>query len=103
VVPTVEHGLIALRCLQIMNKNLHYDICNIQDITIANKDVRDLNMMLRENVSDALRYAACFWCNHLAASGAPGMLLMNALVEFCQKHLFHWVEVPKSCRPCGAS
>jgi hypothetical protein len=93
VVPTVEHGLIALRCLEIMNKNLHYDICNIQDITITNKDVRDLDMMLHENVSDALRYAACFWCNHLAASGAPGMLLMNALVEFCQKHLFHWVEV----------
>jgi hypothetical protein len=93
VMPTVGHGLIALRCLEKMNSHLRYDICNIQDPTVANKDLQDLDVRLRENVSDALRYAACFWCNHLTASDAPNGLIMNALNEFCQKHLFHWVEV----------
>jgi hypothetical protein len=93
VVPTVKHGLIALRCLEIMNKNLHYDICNIQDTTLANKEIQNLDEALRENVSDALRYAACFWCHHLTASGAPGSLLIELFAEFCEKHLFHWVEV----------
>jgi hypothetical protein len=93
VVPAVQHGLIALRCFEIMNKHLHYDICNIQDTTLANKDLQDLDVRLRENVSDALCYAACFWCNHLTASDALDGLIMNALNEFCQKHLFHWVEV----------
>jgi hypothetical protein len=93
VVPTVQHGLIALRCLEIMNKHLRYDICNIQNTTLANKDVQNLDELLREHVSDALRYAACFWCNHLTASGAPESQLINALAEFCEKHLFHWVEV----------
>jgi hypothetical protein len=93
VVPTVEHGLIALRCLEVMNKHLHYDICSTQDPAVDNNDVQDLDVRLRENVSDVLRYAACFWCNHLAASGAPGNMLVNALSEFCDKHLFHWVEV----------
>jgi hypothetical protein len=93
VVPTAKHGLIALRCLEIMNKHLHYDICNIQDTTLANREVQNLDDALRENVSDALRYAACFWCNHLTASGAPGSLLIEVLAEFCEKHLFHWVEV----------
>jgi hypothetical protein len=92
-VPAVQHGLIALRCLQTMNKHLRYDICNIQDTTLANKEVQNLDEALRENVSDALRYAACFWCNHLTASGAPESLLLDALAEFCRKHLFHWVEV----------
>jgi hypothetical protein len=93
VVSTVVHGLIALRCLEIMNEHLHYDICNIQDPTLSNEEVHNLDEALRENVSDALRYAACFWCNHLTASGEPGSLLVNALAEFCQKHLFHWVEM----------
>jgi hypothetical protein len=93
VVPTIQHGLIALRCLEIMNKHLHYNICNIQDTALANKEIPNLDEALRENVSDALRYAARSWCNHLAASGTPESLLMEALAEFCQKHLFHWVEV----------
>jgi hypothetical protein len=93
VVPTVDHRLIALRCLEMMNKHLRYDICGIQDPTLANDDIEDLDVVLRENVSDALRYAACFWCNHLAASGAPDSALMNALNAFCQEHLFHWVEI----------
>jgi hypothetical protein len=93
VVPNVGHGLIALRCLELMNRHLRYDICKIQDPTVANNDLQDLDVRLRENVSDALRYAACFWCNHLTASDAPTGLIMNALNEFCQKHLFHWVEV----------
>jgi hypothetical protein len=93
VVPNVGHGLIALRCLEMMNSHLRYDICNIQDPTVANKDLQDLDVRLRENVSDALHYAACFWCNHLTASDASDGLIMNALNEFCQKHLFHWLEV----------
>jgi hypothetical protein len=93
VVPTVKHGLIALRCLEIMNNRLHYDICSIQDTTRPNKEVHNLDEAMHENISDALRYAVCFWCNHLTASGAPESLLIEALAEFCQKHLFHWVEV----------
>jgi hypothetical protein len=93
VVRTVEHGRIALRCLEIMNRHLRHNICSIQDPTVANEDIQDLDVRLRENVSDALRYAACFWCNHLAASDAPASLLTDALNDFCQKHLFHWVEV----------
>jgi hypothetical protein len=93
VLPAVDHGLIALRCLELMNKQLHYNICTFQDPDVANKDVHCLDEALRENISDALRYAACFWCSHLTASGAPESLLMNAMAEFCQNHLFHWVEV----------
>jgi hypothetical protein len=93
VVPAVDHGLIALRCLELMNKHLRYDICGIHDPALANEEIEDLDVILRENVSDALRYAVCFWCNHLAASRAPDSALINVLHTFCQKHLFHWVEI----------
>jgi hypothetical protein len=93
VLPAVDHGIIALRCFELMNKHLHYNICTLQGPDVANKDIHYLDEALRVNVSDALRYAVCFWCNHLTASGAPGSLLIKALAEFCEKHLFHWVEV----------
>jgi hypothetical protein len=93
VVPTVGHGYIALRCLELINRHLRYDICDLQDPTRANDDIEDLDVILRENIPDALRYAACFWCKHLAASGTPDSALLNALNAFCKKHLFHWVEI----------
>jgi hypothetical protein len=101
VVPAVGHGSIALRCLELMNKHLSYDICGIQDPALANDDIEDLDVILHENVSDALRYAACFWCNHLAACGAPDSALMDALKEFCEKHLLHWVEILSLVRHVG--
>jgi hypothetical protein len=93
VTPLVDHGAIALRCLLLMNEHLRYNVCNLGDHAVANNEVQGLDQLLRENVSDALRYAVCFWGTHLSASGSPDGSLLMALEELCQKHLFHWVEV----------
>jgi hypothetical protein len=93
VVPAVDHGIIALRCLELMNQNLRYDICDLRDPTVANDDVSDLNAKLHESVQNALQYAACFWCAHLAACTSSDDSLLDVLDKFCQKHLFHWVEI----------
>jgi hypothetical protein len=93
VVPLVDHGVIAFRCFALMDHKLRYNMCNLEDATVANLDDPDLCEKLHANVSDALCYAACFWCTHLAASGSPEGLLLDALDKFCQKHLFHWVEL----------
>jgi hypothetical protein len=93
VVPTVDHAAIALRSLALMNQHLHYNICNLGDHTVPNEDVHDLGQMLRVNVSDALQYATSFWCTHVSSSGSPDGPLLDAMDEFCRRHLFHWVEV----------
>jgi hypothetical protein len=93
VVPLVDHGTIALRCLGVMNQHLRYNICSLGDCNVANADVQDLDELLRKNVSDAVRYAAFFWCAHLSASGSPDERLLDALDNFCRRHIFHWVEV----------
>jgi hypothetical protein len=93
VVPLVDHGIIALRCLLLMNEHLRYNMCNLADHTVANEDVESLDQVLCENVSDAMRYAVCFWCTHLTASDSTNGSLLDALEEFCRRHLFHWVEV----------
>jgi hypothetical protein len=93
VMPKLDHGLIALRCLAILNRDLRYNICSIQDPTVANQRVQGLDMALHENVSHSLRYAASFWCSHLADCDNPENSLLVALEVFCRDHLFHWVEI----------
>jgi hypothetical protein len=95
VEPKKHHAHLALQCLMLMNSDLRYDICDIQDPNIANLDVTDLETRLRQRVSDALRYACCFWPVHLMASGIADedVNVWNALSEFSRKHLFHWLEV----------
>jgi hypothetical protein len=93
VTPLADHGNIALRCLLLMNRHLRYNVCNLGDHTVANDEVQGLDLLLCDNVSDALRYAVCFWCAHLTASDSTNGFLLDALDEFCQKHPFHWVEV----------
>jgi hypothetical protein len=93
VVPTVDHGAIALRCLALMNENLCYNRCALRDPNVANSDVQGLELSLHESVSDALHYAVCFWCTHLAGSESSAGSFLDALDEFCWKHLLHWVEV----------
>jgi hypothetical protein len=92
VAPAVDHGIIALRCLELMNQNLRYDICDLRDPSAANDNVSDLDARLHESVQNALQYAACFWCAHLAACTSSDDSLLDILDNFCQKHLFHWVE-----------
>jgi hypothetical protein len=95
VKPAKHHTDLALRCLLLMTKDLRYDICNIRNPAMANANVPDLEMSLRDKVSDALQYACCFWPVHLMASGVSDgdANLWDALDEFSRKHVFHWLEV----------
>jgi hypothetical protein len=91
--PADDHSSLALQCLRIMNVSLCYNICELRDPDIPNAEVVDLKVRLTDHVSDALRYACCFWMIHITASGPPDVQLRDEVMTFCRKHLFHWLEV----------
>jgi hypothetical protein len=93
VEPDVGHGRLASHCLGLMSRSLCYDICDIRDPAVANREVHDLEKRLFERVPEALNYAASFWGCHLSFSGTPNKQLLNKLEGFCRKHLFHWLEI----------
>jgi hypothetical protein len=91
--PSVDHGVLAFHCLSVLN-TLHYDMCRIRDPAMANKDVPDLPGRLREIPHwNTVRYASCFWLNHIVECERPCSDLLEMLAEFCHKHLFHWLEI----------
>jgi hypothetical protein len=89
-----QHLRLALCCLKLMNSCLTYDICDIRNPGIANRDVQN---RVDEKVTEALRYACRHWVAHLISID-PALVteqpeLLEALRSFCQEHLLHWIEV----------
>jgi hypothetical protein len=93
--PPVDHGVLASRCLSVLNHTLHYDMCDIRNPAVGNENVPDLDERLRMKVPswNAVRYACCFWPTHLVECETPSNNLLEMLDDFCRKHLFHWLEV----------
>jgi hypothetical protein len=92
----VDHLKMAQYCMERLNHDLHFDMCDIQDSSLSNAEVLDLQARLRKYVSESLRYACKFWAvhwlEHIRAAGARCQFPLG-LEEFCETHLFHWIEV----------
>ena len=56
---------LGIACLKTMVKQLRFNICKLEDSRLANTDVDDLPVRIRENISDALQYSSLYWTNHL--------------------------------------
>ena len=62
------HAQQGISCLETMMKELRFNICKLDDSRLANKDVKDLQSRIEENISDPLQYSSLYWSNHLCFS-----------------------------------
>jgi hypothetical protein len=100
-----EHHLrLALGCFALLNQHLRYNMANLDDPDVANGDVKDLDARLCRGICDggnhigsslpqALFYGARYWSAHVLATSAMNSELLDALGQFCNDHLFHWLEL----------
>jgi hypothetical protein len=92
----LAHKNVAEHCCFQLNKLLHFNMCDIKDPSLSNRDVTDLPARLNKRVSAALRYSCRYWPSHLleyvraAGSRAEVPLGLDVL---CKQHLLHWIEV----------
>jgi hypothetical protein len=93
---TLAHKNVAERCFSQLNKLLHFDMCDIKDASLYNREVLDLPSRLNECVSAALRYSCRYWPSHLLehirAAGSQSQVPFG-LAAFCEQHLLHWIEI----------
>jgi hypothetical protein len=92
----IANAHLTERCLARLNKELHFDMCDIRDPSLFNHEVEDMEDRLRKLVSLALRYSCEFWAVHYLEcilSTDPRCQVPSGLVEFCHNHLLHWMEV----------
>lgn len=60
------HELMASGCLAIMQKELMFNICCLEDSYRLNKDVQDLEERIAKHISEALRYGCLSWFAHVS-------------------------------------
>jgi hypothetical protein len=97
VVNTAEdHLRITERCLEIMNKHLRYNICNLHDPSLFHNEIPDFVARVDAYISGFLRYSCRFWMahwlRHIQDSGSQAQVPVG-LDMFCRQHLLHWIEV----------
>ena len=91
------HAQQGTSCLETMVKELRFNICKLDDSRIANKDVKDLQSRIEENISDPLQYSSLYWSSHLCFSSDNGNRDPRALGKlngfFEGLYPLFWIEV----------
>ncbi len=85
------HRQLAYSCLNLLLKNLKFNICNLETSYLANKDITDLNSRVAEHIPPALLYACRFWGDHLEHIGFETDMFGKLRTLFEKKLLF-WLE-----------
>jgi hypothetical protein len=88
------HVQVGLACLNLMTRELRFNICELESSLVVNKDVKDLADRVQKNISNALQYSCIYWSNHVCHSADKGEpQIYEALDKFTEgSHLLYWVE-----------
>ncbi|KAF9553603.1 hypothetical protein CPC08DRAFT_645429, partial [Agrocybe pediades] len=90
--PRAFHADLSGFCFDVMNKELRFNICNLETSFLFDNDVSDLPEKIERNISDALLYSCKHWGNHLV-KGTFAEEIQGKLVYFLETHLLFWMEV----------
>ncbi|KAJ2922141.1 hypothetical protein H1R20_g14943, partial [Candolleomyces eurysporus] len=87
------HLHLAKCCLQTMNQQLHFNICQVSPAD-QYKELVNLPNLNTEKLTQELKYAVCNWAAHLDKSNLQSLNedIQQLLQEFANIHLMHWLE-----------
>ncbi|KAF4609653.1 hypothetical protein D9613_012004 [Agrocybe pediades] len=84
----VEHNTkLAHSCFDVMYKELHFNMCDLESSYNFDEDVPDLEQKIKANISAGLLYACKHWGNHLVHCDFMDSL-HNHLIEFLKLRFF---------------
>jgi hypothetical protein len=86
-----DHRLMALACFEILNHQLKFNICSLEDSHCLNADVPDIHHLVAANILPHLDYASRFWFNHLKSPTDTAIL--NLMRKFLDHQFLYWLEV----------
>ena len=84
---------LAVGCLEVMERELRFNICQIPTSYRANKDIEDLDALIRKNISPHLRYASHFWAQHFSRLTDVNNMISRKLLSVLSSRFLEWLEV----------
>ncbi|KZP24088.1 hypothetical protein FIBSPDRAFT_429370 [Athelia psychrophila] len=90
-----HHRALTIHSFRLMKSQLRFNICNLTDSHILNKDVPDLPARIQSSIPESLSYACRFWMDHLGPrpTGDSGNDMQCLILEFFEHRFFYWLEV----------
>jgi hypothetical protein len=89
VAETAMHRFLAVRCLELMKRHLKRDIW---DLRLPDSPSPTIDSPLLERcLLFAVRYACCFWAQHIQEAQDWGNFVEDVR-HFFDKHFLHWLE-----------
>ncbi|KAG6815602.1 hypothetical protein H0H87_000210 [Tephrocybe sp. NHM501043] len=89
----MHHEFLAMRCYEIMEKQLCFNICGLESSFVKDVDVPDLAMRIEDRISNTLKYAVFKWMAHTSLTSGLHEVVQNKPQHFVEKLLLFWIEV----------
>ena len=86
------HSHFANHCFRIMGAQLRFNICNLPSSFLLDSEVDGLERLVREKISEALRYSCRYWGPHLVQATNGNPELNSAVRCFLHDRLLFWIE-----------
>jgi hypothetical protein len=88
-----HHRLLAEGCFKIMSLELHFNMANMTDSSIFDKDNATLQASVEQNLRPALRYTSQSWSQHLTSGRVINSAkVLQTLQDFLQLPILFWIE-----------
>lgn len=90
---------LATSCLSILLKELRFNICELEDSRLYNREVPTLAARIQETMRPHLQYSCVYWANHLSrtsvfnADSHEHQAVMELLDKFLSRaQILYWIE-----------
>ena len=91
------HANMTIRCLEIMQEKLKFNICKLKSSYRMNDQIEDKDNLVKKYIPSYLAYSCQYWADHLrGVTGADNRReeeIVILLRNFLDSHLLHWLEV----------
>ena len=87
-----HHTVLAHQCFFIMQKLLHFNMCDLNSSYIFDSDVPEFSARTHKRFSPTSRYALRHWARHLFRATLANNNLSLCLNDFMSDKLLFWIE-----------
>ncbi|KAJ7121439.1 WD40 repeat-like protein [Mycena epipterygia] len=89
--PKADHHPLALGCLQILDTELRFNICDLENSHLRNADVVGISDRVATVITPPLAYSSCFWFNHIQAIPFEKTVLQT-IDRLLHRKFLYWLE-----------
>jgi NACHT domain len=93
--PKMANSKLATCCLRNMERQLKFNICELETSYLSNWEIQDLDDRVELRIPDALQYSCMYWSDHLCYDNDQVDEEITRLLDdfFAESRFLYWLDV----------